>query len=361
MLSEICRENGILQIEEAVDGFTALEKCQQWKPDLVLLDMHMPNMDGIQATAELKRLGLLEDMVVIMVTTFDNPDVKIRAFEAGITDFIPKPINSAEVMARSLAHLERLYFHRCAAADYKRIQHELSEAIILQNVLLPTEELLDDIRRDNELDIAHYYHPATELAGDYLSVRKLEDKKTALLSADISGHGVTAALYSFSLHSLLTDKFLERHEPDEILKRTNAQLHMLMKTGKFATLFLGIVDTQNHELRYAAAAAPAPLFYSQGCIHKLDTAGYLLGAQKEASYALQRRAIQAGDILFIYSDALVETVDNKGNNMALFEIEALLKRHAHKEASHIIHEIISAFYTNDRQLSDDLSMLICKR
>lgn len=360
MLRDFCLSAGFVTIEEAADEDSAAERIFSWRPDLIFLGHHMPEMDGLYVCRELQKKGM-HDTVVMMQTAFDDLEFRTQALDAGVTDFITFPLNSREVFARVTVHLERQFFRKKTETDYAKIQAELREAIILQNVLLPQEPLLDAIRADLGLDIAYYYKPAAGLAGDYISIRKLPGGKVALISADISGHGVTAALYAFSVHTLLDDPLMSSRQPGEILEMLNSRLHQLMVTGKFATLFLAIIDTERQKLHYAAAASPSPILVSGGKATLLDTAGHLLGTNGAAKYHTRTVPFHQGDMLFIYSDALLETASSGGAFMKEDDIGNILRTGAAEDSGAVLREIVSALYANySRYLSDDLSMLICK-
>jgi len=361
MLRKFCLNAGFEQFEEASDGREALAIITQWKPDLVYLDMQMPVMNGLELCQELKRSNLLGDMVIIMQTIDPKTDFKVQAFAAGITDIIEKTLDPDITMARTMAHLERRYLKRRIEMDYRRIQSELRDAVALQNILLPTDALLASIQESCGLDIAHYYHPASELAGDYLSVRMLDAYRTAIISVDISGHGLTAALYAFSIHTLLEDALLATQKPCEVLAHLNEKLHAFMSTGKFATIFLGIVDTARSELHYAAAAAPPPILISNTKARMLDTKGHPLGIQAGSTYETQVISIEKGDQLFLYSDALLETPNAEGARMQESELVERLMKNLNRDAAGIVKEVLVLFYNHySRQPEDDLSILACK-
>lgn len=361
VLSSFCSHAGFDQIREATNGKEALDVILDWNPDLVFLDMQMPVMDGLQLCQELKRRHLHTEIIIIMQTVVEKPAFKTQAFEAGVTDLIAKPLDARETIARMMAHLERKYLRTRTEAAYQRIQNELQEAMMLQNILLPQDAHLATIKAQLGVDIAHYYHPASELAGDYLSVRSLHQDRIALIAADVSGHGLSAALYAFSIHTLLDHALLNEHTPAEVLSQLNAKLYELMSVGKFATMFLAIVDTKQHQLHYAAAASPAPILFSSGLAKPLNTRGHLLGVQPHATYEHYCVDYQPGDLLFIYSDALIETPSTSGDCLTEGQLTAQLESlHAH-DASHILRNVLITFHEHySRSPTDDLSMLACK-
>jgi sigma-B regulation protein RsbU (phosphoserine phosphatase) len=279
-----------------------------------------------------------------------------------VTDLLTKPVHPRETIARALAHLERAYLRREGEERHRRIQEELEEAVILQNILLPREEVIDAIQQQMQVDIAHYYHPASELAGDYISIRRLTEDRFAIVSIDISGHGLTAALYAFSVHTLIEDAVLTTQTPAHVLTILNERLHDFMSAGKFATAFIAVIDTRHHYIDYAAAAAPPPILIGSEKPMLLDTRGHLLGVDNHARYQNHRLPYQVGDRLFIYSDALIESPNAQGVSMSTEEVVSHLCATERNAASATyLKNMMDALYGRyTPKPADDLSMIICR-
>lgn len=361
-LQKIMAQHGFNRIQEAEDSKAGLRKIREWRPNLIFLAMEMPEMNGLAICEQLQQDMQLHDMVILMQTAVENPNLKAFAFDKGVTDFISSTLDEEEVISRALAHLERnIVLQRKLRVDYQRIKEELQEAMILQTVLLPDEEMLEDIQNQQGLDIAHYYHPCSELGGDLLGVYKLSETRTALLTADISGHGITAALYAFVLHAIFGNVVEKQQSAGEMLSILNNTLYTLMVEGKFATMFLGIVDVEKLTLEYASAAAPPPILFAGKETTLLDTRGFLLGMDKDAYYPTHTLPFEQGDVLCLYSDALTETMDSEGNLMTEEELAEQLHPHLHEHASEILKGAVAKFLMEySKKPDDDLSFLICK-
>ncbi|MCC7259796.1 MAG: fused response regulator/phosphatase [Alphaproteobacteria bacterium] len=361
VIRQIVTDSGCLHIEEASDGKAALELIRTWNPDLVFLDENMPVMGGLEVCKAMQREDLYRDTIVIMQTAVDKAEFKAQAFDAGVTDFITKPLHAREVISRVKAHLGRKLLKEEIEKDYQEIQADLKEAVVLQGILLPQKGLLREIRYSQGLDIAQYYYPSSGLGGDYLAVRKLSDSKTLLLIADISGHGITAALYTFVLHTILEAQPLHELMPGEIMKRLNEKLYSLMAVGKFATMFIGVVDVAASLMEYAAAASPDPLLFSNGTVTRLKTRGFLLGATLKGEYETCSCPFRKGDVLCLYSDAMVETPDSQGKTLSGDELADHLTSCLSEQAIDILHGTLSKLLVEyDKAPADDLSILICK-
>ena len=360
LLRGLCLAAGFQQIDEAADGQECLTRIAAQRPDLILLDMTMPVMDGLTVCRRLQDTP--DAPVIIMQTASDSLDFRATAFDAGVTDFITKPINGRDLIARMLGHLERKILHDHFEANYRSIREDLQEAATLQSVLLPDLLHLAEIRAAQGLDLAYFYRPSSELGGDYRAVRQLSPTRTLLLTADVSGHGMTAALYAFALHVLLQDSSLYDVPPGMALAQLNSRLRNLMMVGKFATMFLGLVDTEAGTLQYAAAAAPPPILLSGDRVSLLDTQGDLLGTQPNAAYATCTHPFNPGDMLFLYSDALTETPDGTGAMLEEKDIVAFLARHLELPGQMLIQSVVETLFQEAfRNPTDDLSLLVCKR
>lgn len=362
ILCSFCKKAGIHNIKQATNGEQALAIIEEWKPDLVLLDIEMPVMDGITLCRLLKDRGLLEDTMVIIQTGNEKAEAKALVFEAGATDLITKPLVARETIARITSHLERRLLSVSREAELRRIQEELREAVILQNVLLPADDLLDNMRLSQGVDIAYYYHPASELGGDYISTRALSSGHIAISATDVSGHGITAALYAFAIYAMLESALKNNAKPNDILSSLNLRLHSLMREGMFATMFLGIIDTQNNQLTYSAAASPPAILIRKGTSSLLPTRGYLLGAFNDATFTTHTVPFSAGDMLFIYSDALIETPCKSGNLLTPADLATQLETQSNNCSTDIVRHLRKYFYDAVRSKPiDDVTMLACKR
>lgn len=361
VIRQIMANCGFINIKEAEDGEEGLQKAIEWKPTLLFLDVNMPKLNGLAVSRALHKKKLHNDIIIIIQTAFEEAEFKAEAFDAGVTDFITKPLNAHEITARVLAHLERKILKDALDRDYKNLRDELHEATTLQQILLPQKEVLDDIRKTQKIDIAQYYKPSSQLGGDYLAVHKLSGSRTMLLNADISGHGITASLYTFALHTIIESLLLKELSPGEMLEEINNRLFSLIARGKFLTIFLAIIDTDNNSIEYAAAAAPEPLLFSNGKVIKLGTKGFLIGTQKNIKYKTCTQSFNKGDVLCLYSDAMIETPDKNGLMLSEDDLAGKVSKLVSKKSSAILDSTLKQFFDEYSQTpSDDLSLMVFK-
>jgi sigma-B regulation protein RsbU (phosphoserine phosphatase) len=297
-------------VEFAEDGLIGLEKVETFDPDIVILDIRMPNLDGFGFLSQLRANPKYADLPVLVQTAYTDPEERNKVFIAGGTDLTSKPINGIELMARVKIHLENRMLVRSLQEFRNRLENELSAGRKMQMALLPPPERIELIKETHGLDIENYFEPSSELGGDFWDVKDLGDHRVSLSIADFSGHGVNSALNTFRLHTLMDEANMPSGDPAEYLTVLNKKLTTLIPRGQFATMFYGIVNRKTDQLTYCAAASTSPIVGNvlQGDFQFLEAIGTPLGISQKASYENRVIDFPPGSFLFLYSDALTETV-----------------------------------------------------
>ena len=197
----------------ATSGVKALELANQDPaPDLILLDVMMPEMDGYEVCARLKSADHTRDIPVIFLTGQTEIDDETKGFEVGAVDYIHKPFSPAVVQARVRTHLVLRGIREQLARQLQTIQGEMDTARQIQLSILPRE-----IPAIKGLDIAARYIPMTSVAGDFYDFIRIDDHRIGILVADVSGHGMPAALISSMLKIALDGQTGCALEPARVL------------------------------------------------------------------------------------------------------------------------------------------------
>jgi sigma-B regulation protein RsbU (phosphoserine phosphatase) len=183
------------KIRIATNGAKALDLVKVAPPpDLILLDVMMPGMDGYEVCTHLKAEALTKDIPVIFLTGKTETEDETRGFDVGAVDYIHKPFSPAVVRARVQTHLTLRGIRQQLANQLLAIQKELALAREIQLSIVPKQ-----IPRLQGLDIAARYSPMTSVAGDFYDFIPVDDKHLGVFIADVSGHGVPAALVASML------------------------------------------------------------------------------------------------------------------------------------------------------------------
>jgi len=354
--------SGFTDMAFAADGHEALAMVESYDPDILILDIAMPGVDGFEVCRQISKQARGQRLPILMQTAFGGPKERAQAFEVGATDFVTKPIHRAELIARVRLHLENRLLIRSLRNYHDRVGAELALAQSMQESLLPSAGYLEELERSTGIQVAAHFANSSELGGDFWGLQRLSDSKIGVFVVDFSGHGVTAALNTFRLHTLIGSASLG--DPAALLDELNQRLVGLLPRGNFATIFAALVDLDSDVLTYAAASAPSPVAVLPGQepLH-LDGSGVPLGFTQTSTYVNRTCPFPAGSRLFLYSDALIETPDK--NNMLwddkmLAELMAPACRDA--SANVTLDRVVKVFYANHPgQVPDDLTAVVLRR
>ena len=273
------------------------------KPDLILLDVMMPVMDGYEVCRRLKANSDTQNIPVIFLTGQTGTEEETRGFAVGAVDYIHKPFSEAVVKARVHTHLMLREAHEQIARQLVEINLELEMARQIQLSILPR-----DTPKIRGLHIVARYLPMTSVAGDFYDFIIVDDKRVGILVADVSGHGLSSALIASMLQVALTAQAAHASEPERVLSGLNQAL-----CGKFERNFVTaayvFVDMEKKLMTYAGAGHPPLLFSrkSAGKVSAVTENGLFLGMFPEATYASLQLPVQAEDRVVLYTDGIPET------------------------------------------------------
>lgn len=316
MLYRLLNVIGITMVECATDGIDGLKKVDAFKPDLIILDITMPRMNGYEVLHNLKSSPATQDIPVLIETASDTREARDKTFRTGATDFITKPINPLEFFSRIKVHLENRMLIKHLEKQLNQLNEELNSAQRMQRTLLPSDMMLQNIAMKYGVHFAHHFEPSSRLGGDFWEVIPLSDSKLAVYICDFSGHGVSAALNTFRLHALITQMDNINIEiPASAMTMMNTQLLHLLPRGQFATFFLAVIDLARDRMVYSAAGVPKPFLIYDNQIQLINADGMPLGISKQAQYHNYQISFPKGAKLMLYSDALTESPNKDGERL----------------------------------------------
>jgi phosphoserine phosphatase RsbU/P len=314
LLAGILRRKQFTNFQFAEGGYSALEQIQSFQPDLVLLDMQMPDLSGQEVCRRIRANPAFIDLPILVQTaTVDRKEMGIL-FEAGASDFLSKPINPSELVSRVTVHLERRSLLR-ELRDYReRTSMELEAARRMQFDLLPTQPVQQELAAAAGLRIGSYSRSSSEIGGDLWGVLPINASSFGLFLADFAGHGVTAALNTFRLHALIHEHTALHHDPVGFLAMLNERLKAVLPPGQFATFLYVVVDSSADRISFASAGAPPPIITPglDGSAVLAEAPGLPLGVVRGVEYQLHHRPFGPGSMLLLFSDGLSEFPDARG-------------------------------------------------
>lgn len=363
MIEQCLANAGFARMEFAVDGQEGLEKVAAVSPDLIVLDINMPRLGGIEFLRRLRADPVHRRIPVLVQTAATEEAARNEAFDAGATDYVTKPINFKELSSRVRIHLENRLLIRELRSYRDRVDSELQMAREMQTAILPEPERVEELQRRYGVRLDGHFEPSSELGGDYWGAVALDESRIGLLSVDFSGHGIGAALNTVRLHAIMSQLPPPATDPAAYLTALNAQLHRQLPRGQFATMVYGIVDLREGALTFASAAAPAPMVGRAGggpAEVLAEPAGLPLGVMATGTYENRRVPFGPGSFVFLYSDALFESPLVAGGRLGQGGVPALVERS--RAAARPLQEVIAAFDAMaQKPIPDDLTAIWLQR
>lgn len=317
LLAGILRRRQFTNIRFAGGGRSALELVNTFQPDLVLLDMQMPDLGGMEVCQQIRANPALVDLPILVQTAKVDRKEMGLLFEAGASDFLSKPINPSELVSRVTVHLERRNLLGELRAYRQRTSQELDNARRMQADLLPSQPGQQALAMAAGMRIGAYCRSSSEIGGDLWGVLPINDASLGIFLADFAGHGVTAALNTFRLHALIHEHKALHSDPVGLLEMLNERLAAVLPPGQFATFLYIVVDTTGGRISFASAGAPPPIvtFGLDGPAVLVEVSGLPLGVVRGAKYQINDRPFGPGSMLVLFSDGLTEFPDDHGRRI----------------------------------------------
>lgn len=317
-------EDSGFEVAEEPGGASGLERARASSPDLVLCDLRLPDLDGLDVLQTLH--SEQPDLPLVVVSGTGVMGDAIEALRKGAWDFITKPIPDMAMLEHAVtAALDRARL----IADNRRFQQELEHANrklrenleqfeqdaaagrILQQQLMPPRE-----RRIGAYRFSRYLLPSLTLSGDFVDYFPIDRRHIGFYLADVSGHGISSALVTVLLKSFV-QRLLEAGRgdydplllaPADLMARLNTYL-LEQKLDKYLTMFYGVIDTQTHRLRYCNGGHfPNPLLFDGSAARYLEGRGTPLGLFAGAAFDEVERALPSTALLVLCSDGVLDAL-----------------------------------------------------
>ncbi len=315
-LSVFCRKQGF-DVVTATNGKEAIEVFLSESPDLILMDVTMPVMNGFEATTKIKALAKDHWVPIILVTSLDNEDNLIKGMESGVDDFLSSPVNfkilheKIKVMKRLSGLQKNLNINLKELKEYHdKAEMEISLA----------KNVMDKIIGLSNIDqnaLRHWIMPAQHFSGDIIAATKTHSNKLYAFIADVAGHGLQAALMVLPISQIFYTMAETGCSIVSIAEELNYRVHQQIHTGGFVAATFIIIDTFSGTIEvWNGGNPPLIIMNHQGeILHSWKSIHLPLGIlNKEAFNAkTEIHTVKSDAQLFICSDGLLEAQgeDNK--------------------------------------------------
>lgn len=360
LLSQMLLDKGY-EVRAVTSGARALESVSVSLPDLILLDIKMAEMDGYEVCRRLKQDEHSCEIPVIFISALDDIQDKMSAFQVGGVDYITKPFQLEEVLARVQTHLHLRQLRRSLEVANLKMAHELEMAAKMQNNFFPHE--LPEL---TGYELSATLKPARETSGDFYDVFELQGGNYGILIADVVDKGVAAALFMVLSWSLLRTYAREHpHQPEKVFEAVNQRL--LQDTGgeQYVTAFYSVLNPHTGEMFYSNAGHLPPLQLSRadGSLQKLVRTGIPLGIFEEQTWTCGKTTLLPGEILVCYTDGVLDAQNIQGEFFDMGRLLTAIRKRSDKAARQIQAGILSdiAGYMEDAEQFDDIALIVLRR
>jgi sigma-B regulation protein RsbU (phosphoserine phosphatase) len=344
----------------AKNGEQALKAIELQLPDMVLLDIMMPGMDGYEVCRRLKSDDRTRDIPVIFVSAMGQELDEQKGFELGAVDYITKPICPSIVLARVKTHLELRNAYKVIERQKNRMQEELDVGHRLQLSMLSTK-----FPEHPDISLFAALRPAKEMSGDFYDFYFVDDEHICFCVGDVSGKGVPAALFMAQTKILLKSYSLDVKAIAEIITHVNNMLSEENDAGMFVTLFFACLNIKTGVVDYVNAGHQPPLIVRKdGEIERMSNPeDLILGVVPEYQYHGMKMELAKGDSIFIYTDGITEAVDAQCEMYEESRLIKLLDKSRSLEPKKLVEKIITEVddFAGEAAQFDDITVMVLSR
>ncbi|MGG1396946.1 fused response regulator/phosphatase [Bacillus salipaludis] len=262
IIEKILQKDGydrIVKLSSAKELYEYLQldgpETEEAPVDLILLDLMMPEIDGVEACRTILAQERYQDLPIIFVTAMGDSNKMAEAMDAGALDYVMKPINKIELLARIRSVLRLKQEKDLRKERDRRIQFELDLAKQVQ------VSMLSHPIQDEKVSISAVYRPSFELAGDLYAWHQISPNRYAVILLDMMGHGISSSLMCMYIYSVLKDTIVKFGDPESVMKELNRRMNQLRFPDSlinyYFTAIYFVLDTEQQTIEYVNAGHPA--------------------------------------------------------------------------------------------------------
>jgi sigma-B regulation protein RsbU (phosphoserine phosphatase) len=343
----------------ALNGETALQLAARTPPDLVLLDIVMPGLDGYEVCRRLREKPETAEVPIMFLSSLEEIQNKARGFEVGANDYLTKPFEMLEVKARVRSLLKAKAY---TDAVKEQIASELRVARDIQMGMLPHD--FSYFEQAYHVSFDAVLEPAREVGGDLYGVCAAGPERLVIFLGDVSGKGIPASMFMVRAISLARLLSREIDEPERILARLNDELAADNPSGMFVTFLCAVYEPRSGRLTMANAGHCRPVLLPaeespRWAVKELGTA---LGFEPGITFERTEVTLEEGDAFVLYTDGVTEAFNSHeecyGNDRLLADASGLHGDSAVAITKRLLQKV-RAFAGNAPQ-SDDIAILALK-
>lgn len=320
--------------------------------ELILLDMMMPVIDGLEACRILQKDERFKDIPIIFVTAVGDSNKMAEALDAGASDYVMKPINRMELLARIRSALrlkKEIDWHK---ERDQRMKNKLELAKQVQLSVL-SKEINDD-----HIEIRAVYQPSSELAGDFYGWYQIDKHRYGIILLDMMGHGISASLVCMYISSILKETITRISDMEHAILELNRHMNQLHIEDElinyYFTAIYMVMDTEQKTVEYVNAGHPAGIVYADDRIELLDHGCGAIGLFHSLDVTKKVIHYQQDIEIILYTDGLTDSLHN-GAEVPIEQLIQLLNDIHHEEPAAIVQQLVPQ--CNQTNQKDDICLV----
>jgi len=344
----------------AEDGLQAWDLYRQIGAEVVISDWIMPGLDGDELCRRIRADADGSYTYFVMLTSLEDKEHVLRGMQAGVDDYLTKPLDRNDLSARLIAASRVTALHRQIVEQQRELESEVAMAAGIQMGLLPTGP--PDIAGT---DLAGLCLPAANVGGDYYDYMPTGDGRLVLLIADVAGHSIGSALLMAMARSVLRREVAGGAAPGDVLGATNeAMFGDLVNAGLFITMFCAVYEPETARLTYANAGHNPPVLARvSGETIELDGDGAAIGFLEHVDFEELTVDLGPGDCLLLYTDGVNEAVNPADEQFGEERLAETVSALAPAGSAAVIDGIVEALndFTGGGHQRDDITLVALRR
>ncbi|MGC9384139.1 MAG: PP2C family protein-serine/threonine phosphatase [Kosmotogaceae bacterium] len=323
------------EVLEHDSGSGVKEIVEREEPDLVLLDLILPYVNGLQVLKELKNSSDTRELPVVVLTGSSDNKNRIKALQYGAVDYVTKPFLPEEVLLRVNTQLKMHNLINSLQEAVTNLRMDIEAASGIQKALVPSE-----IPNYENPDISWLYEPSYKVGGDIFDFIELGDEKKFVYIVDVAGHGVKASMLSVMVHRFIED-YINSHlifDLTEFMK----ELELNFKFERFElfiTIIALFIDYSEEKLHLANAGIPLPIFQRDGHTEYITFPQESLVGINLIKGEVNSMDFSKGDKIFLYSDGLTELRGKDDRSFGYKPLEKFLENHRSCKVDYIVKDL----------------------
>ncbi len=366
-------EDSNFKVLQALNGLQGLQIFESEQPDLVICDLRMPQIDGLELIRRIRQTA--SETPIIVLSGAGVMSDAVEALRLGAVDYLIKPLEDLAVLEHSVRRaLDRAYLrvenqryrdkleaaNRELQASLNLLQEDQNAGRQVQMNMLPVTPWSIE-----GLEFSHRIIPSLYLSGDFVDYFRVDERRVAFYLADVSGHGASSAFVTVLLKFMTTRLLYESRrngtlpefKPSEVLAHINRGL-INTKLGKHVTMLGGVIDLEKNSLTYSIGGhLPLPVLFVEGQASYLEGRGLPVGLFDDASYDDRVMELPPSFSLSLFSDGILDVLPGA----TLKEKEALLPEQV-AAAGGTLDGLRQVFgLANLAEMPDDIALLVLSR